>query len=158
MRTNIIFIFIISLSLPFHAAYSEQAASTPKTEAGPSDKDLRQLASIPERSRALMREDMQDHLAALSDIFGLLSADDFNAAAEVAENRMGKSSMGKHRGTGMGPGRYMPTEMRNMGWGMHEAATDFSKIAKQGDPKKTYAALQNLMSTCVSCHFSYRTR
>ena len=66
--------------------------------------------------------------------------------------------MGKHRGTGMGPGRHMPVEMRNIAWGMHDAATEFSKIAKQGDLKSAYSALQQVTSACVACHYSYRTQ
>ena len=71
---------------------------------------------------------------------------------------MGRSSMGKHRSTGMGPGRYMPVEMRKLGWGMHDAATEFSKIAKQGDLNSAYSAFQKVTSSCVACHYSYRTR
>ena len=78
--------------------------------------------------------------------------------AKPAETRMGKSSMGKHRGTGMGPGRYMPLEMRNIGWGMHEAATEFSQLAKKGDTKNAYVALQKITGSCVACHYAYRTR
>ena len=52
----------------------------------------------------------------------------------------------------------MPLEMRNIGWSMHEAATDFANIAKQGDVKETYIALQKITSACVACHYSYRTR
>lgn len=42
----------------------------------------------------------------------------FAATAEVAENRMGNISMGKTRASGMGPGRFMPLEMHNLGWNM----------------------------------------
>lgn len=120
--------------------------------------DYRQLVEMPPQAQQLMRKDMQNHLAALSEVLGYLVNKDFALAAEVAEKRMGKSSMGKHRETGMGPGRFMPLEMRQIGWGMHEAASDFAESAKSGDQNKIYASLQKVMSSCTACHLSYRTR
>ncbi len=105
-----------------------------------------------------MRQDMLDHLSTLNEIMGYLAANDLEAAADVAENKMGKTSMGKHRGSGMGPGRFMPVEMRNIGWGMHEAATEFSQVAQNGDLTGAYGALQKVTSYCIACHYSYRTR
>ena len=120
--------------------------------------DHRQLVSMPDETLLLLRQDMLDHLSALNEIIGLLAENKLDAAAEVAETRMGKSSMGKHRRTGMGPGRYMPPEMRNLGWGIHESATEFSRAAGEGDSKAAYSALQKITTSCVACHYSYRTR
>jgi hypothetical protein len=122
--------------------------------------DHRQLVSMPELPRALMRTDMQDHLVALNEIFGYLAENNLDAAAETAEKRLGNSSMGKHAGTarGQGPGRFMPDAMRQMGWGMHAAASEFAEVAKGGNTAKTYTALQKVMSGCVACHMSFRTR
>ena len=120
--------------------------------------DHRQLVEMPAQVQQLMREDMRDHLAAMSEIFGYLANNDFAVAAEVTEKRMGKSSMGKHRGTGMGPGRFMPLAMRQIGWGMHEAASNFAEVAKSGDLNKSYAALQRVMASCTACHLSFRVR
>ena len=120
--------------------------------------DPRQLVSMPEQARLLMQQDMLDHLAALNEVLGYLASGELASAADVAESRMGKSSMGKHRATGMGPGRFMPLAMRNIGWGMHEAASEFSHIAKTGDVTAAYAALQKVTSSCVACHYSYRVR
>ena len=156
MFKNIFLLLTISLLSAFQSVYGEQAAG--ETLNTPASNDHRLLASLPEQSRELMRLDMLNHLSALNEIIGYLAISDFNAAADVAEKRMGKSSMGKHRASGMGPGRYMPLEMRNIGWSMHEAATDFANIAKQGDVKETYIALQKITSACVACHYSYRTR
>ena len=71
---------------------------------------------------------------------------------------MGKSSMGKHRESGMGPGRFMPLEMRNIGWNMHEAASRFAAVAAEGDTGAAYTALQQVTGACVACHNAYRTR
>jgi len=139
-------------------AYSEESASDPKSSKESTGSDLRQLVTMPEQTRKLMREDMLDHLSALNEIIGYLAENNLDTAAEVAETRMGKSSMGKHRGTGMGPGKFMPAEMRKIGWGMHESASEFSQVAKDGDLKSAYNALQKVTSSCVACHYSYRTR
>jgi hypothetical protein len=132
-------------------AGSEMAADT-------AVEDSRQLVEMPAQARVYMREDMLDHLAAMSEIMGLMSTEDWVAAAEVAETRMGRSSMGKYRDTGMGPGRFMPLEMRQLGWNMHEAASRFAEVAKTGDGPRAWAALQDVTASCVACHYSYRTR
>jgi hypothetical protein len=59
---------------------------------------------MPDKARQLMRDDMLDQLSALNEIIGYPGENNLDAAAEVAETRIGKSSMGKHRATGMGPG------------------------------------------------------
>ena len=151
-------VFISVLLFASQATHSEEAINKTQDVEGSSGGDSRQLVSMPDQARELMRKDMLDHLSAFNEIIGYLAENNLDAAADVAETRMGRSSMGKHRGTGMGPGRFMPLEMRNLGWGMHDAATEFSKIAKQGDLKSAYSALQKVTSSCVACHYSYRTR
>lgn len=151
-------IFISLLLFSSQAAHSEEAINNAQNVENSSGGDARQLVSMPDQARELMRKDMLDHLSALNEIIGYLASNNLDTAADVSEARMGRSSMGKHRGTGMGPGRFMPLEMRNLGWGMHDAATEFSKIAKQGDLKSAYSALQKVTNSCVACHYSYRTR
>ena len=146
------------LLFSFHSVHSEESANDSQSAKESSGSDHRQLVSMPDQARQLMRQDMIDHLAAFNEILGYLADNNLDAAADVAESRMGKSAMGKHRATGMGPGRFMPLEMRNIGWGMHESATEFSQIAKQGDLKSAYSALQRVTGSCVACHYSYRTR
>ena len=151
-------IVIALLLFVSQAAHNQEIIDKAQRVESSSGGDARQLVSMPDQAREFMRKDMLDHLSALNEIIGYLASNNLDAAAEVAETRMGRSSMGKHRATGMGPGRFMPLEMRNLGWGMHDAATAFSKIAKQGDVKNAYNALQKVTSSCVACHYSYRTR
>lgn len=146
------------LLFSFQSAYSEELAIDSQTTNKSPASDLRPLVSMPDQARQFMREDMLGLLSALNEIIGYLAENNLDAAADVAESRMGKSSMGKHRATGMGPGRFMPLEMRKIAWGMHESATAFSQIAKEGDLKAAYTALQNVTASCVACHYSYRTR
>ena len=149
---------ILVLLLAFQGAQGEESASDSQNAAESPGSDPRQLVSMPEQARQLMRADMLDHLSALNEIIGYLAENNLDAAANIAETRMGKSSMGKHRATGMGPGRFMPLDMRNLGWGMHESATEFSRIAKEGDLSGAYSALQKITASCVGCHYSFRTR
>ena len=120
--------------------------------------DPRQLIEMPATTQHLMRQDMLSHLAALNSIIAALGSGDLNTAADTAEQQMGRASMGKHRASGMGPGRFMPLEMRNLGWAMHDAADAFAAEARKGNVQSAYAALQNVTSSCVACHAVYRTR
>ena len=142
---------ILSLLLPATLAQAQQPAPP---------QDIRQLVNMPDLPRSLMRTDMQDHLVALNEIIGYLAEKNLAAAADTAEKRMGQSAMGKHAymARGQGPGRFMPDTMRQMGWNMHDAATEFAKVAKEGDQIKALAALQQVTSSCVACHMSFRTR
>lgn len=142
---------ILALLLPATLAQA-QAPAPPQ--------DHRQLVEMPDLPRSLMRADMQDHLLALNEIIGYLAENNLAAAGETAEKRMGQSTMGKHAAIarGQGPGRFMPNTMQQMGWNMHDSATEFAKVAKKGDRAKALTALQQLTSSCVACHMSFRTR
>lgn len=120
--------------------------------------DPRQLVDIPPAAQQLMRQDMLSHLSALHSIIAALGNNDLKAAADTAEQQLGRASMGKHRASGMGPGRFMSPEMRDLGWGMHDAADAFATEARKGNPQSAFAALQKVTSSCVACHAVYRTR
>lgn len=124
--------------------------------------DARLLVEMPQLQRELMRQEMQQHLVTLDRIIGYLAQGELVTAGEIAESAMGISTMGKHaavtRQAGGGPGRFMPDSMRQMGIGMHEAASHFATVAKEGDQMMTMKALRGLTTSCINCHMSYRTR
>jgi hypothetical protein len=120
--------------------------------------DPRRLVEMPAAAQALMRQDMLSHLAAVNAIVAALGKGDLNTAADTAEQQLGRATMGRYRGTGMGPGRFMPGEMRDIGLRMHDAADAFATTARQGDALKAYAALEPVTTSCVTCHATYRTR
>lgn len=156
---RIVALLVTALSLfAFHAAGAEEAADNPGKRKQTSDGDRRQLVSMPAQAREFMRQDMLSHLVAIDEIIGHLANNKLDAAAKVAETRLGKSTMGKHRGTGMGPGRFMPPAMRNLGWDMHDSASEFARVAIKGDAQRAHAALQKVTAACVACHLNYRTR
>ena len=120
--------------------------------------DLRTLVEIPDKALLILQEDMLDHLAVLNEINRYLSENDLRAAAEVAETGMGRSLLSKYQDKDIRPGRYMPKAMREIGWELHAAASEFAQAARKGDLNKTLLAYHRITSACVACHYSYRTR
>jgi hypothetical protein len=64
---------------------------------------------------------------------------------------------------GMGPGRFVPDDFRDMGQTFHQAAEEFAATARDvGDPptvadyENVLAAMQFVTSTCRSCHATFR--
>jgi hypothetical protein len=148
------------LSVPL-AVYSEsQEDDTDVTEATADSQlmDLRSYVEMPEKTRQILQEDMLDHLAVLNEINRYLAENDLLAAADVAETGMGRSLLSKYQDEEMRPGRYMPKEMRKIGWELHAAAAEFVTAARQGNLQKTLLAYHHITSACVACHYSYRTR
>lgn len=148
------------LSLPM-AVYGE--AKTGDSSAGgdaPVEQftDFRTLVEIPEKPRLILQEDMLDHLAVLNEINHYLADNDLKSAAEVAQSGMGRSLLSKYQNQDMRPGRYMPKEMREIGYELHNAAADFAMVARQGNLQKTMEAYHRITGACVACHYSYRIR
>ena len=120
------------------------------------DGDPRQLVELPERMQQHMMANMRDHLAAIDEILTHLGGDDLDAAAEVAESRLGMSALEAHGGHHMA--RFMPEGMRQAGTGMHRAASRFALKAQEGDVAAAYGALAEVTAGCVACHAGYRIR
>jgi hypothetical protein len=120
--------------------------------------DFRTLVEIPEKPRLILKEDMLDHLAVLNEINRFLADNDLKSAAEVAETGMGRSLLSKYQDQEMRPGKYMPKEMREIGYELHDAAAEFAAAARQGNLQKTLVAYNRITGACVACHYSYRLR
>lgn len=120
--------------------------------------DTRQLVDMPAGARDLMRREMLDNLVVLNQIIGYLAANDLKAAADLADERLGRGAMGRYRGNKFAPGRHMPQPMHAFGFQQHDAADEFAAIARKGDAKAAWVALQNVTNACVGCHLGYRTR
>jgi hypothetical protein len=138
------------------AAQAAQESADATTAAVP--EDGRQAVAMPPLQRALLREEMIQHTATVQQLVDLLGKGELARAAEIAERDLGLSSMGKHaaRTRGMGPGRFFPQPMRSVGIGMHEAASRFADVAREGDSEAALQALSPVLSACVSCHSAYR--
>jgi hypothetical protein len=118
--------------------------------------DDRQLVEMPEMMQGHMLHNMRDHLMALNEILAYMAADKLDKAAEVAENRIGMSSLDEHGAAHMAP--FMPKGMQEAGTNMHRAASRFALKAQEGGRLHAYDALKDITASCVACHSAYRIR
>jgi cytochrome c556 len=116
--------------------------------------DARTQVRMPPQMRAHMLANMRDHLTALHEIQVALAAGKLDQAADVAEARLGMTSLAQHGGAHMAP--YMPQAMQDIGTEMHRAASRFARSAHEGDLKKALADLGDVTQQCVACHAGYR--
>ena len=127
--------------------------------------DNRVLVEMPPMMQQQMRADMRDHLMTIQQITALLSKQQYEEAADLAENKLGMSSMGrrsqqhKHH-KGQNRAQMMPPAMRQMGQGLHRSASQFSREVKDaeldGGLGRAFSALSGVMQQCVGCHSAYR--
>ena len=123
---------------------------------GSATADQRTLVELPSMMQEHMMANMRDHLAALDEILRLLATDRADSAAEVAEHRLGMSSMDAHGAGHMAP--YMPPAMREAGTAMHSAASRFARKAEEGAAIEAYNVLNEVTAACVTCHAAFRIR
>jgi hypothetical protein len=101
---------------------------------------------------------MRDHLLALQQIQEALGQEKFDAAGDIAEERLGMTSLRLHGAHEVA--KYMPAGMRDIGSKMHQAASQFAVTAKDagvtGDVRPALTAYSRLMQQCVACHSTYR--
>ena len=120
--------------------------------------DGRVTVKLPEMMREHMLSNMRDHLLALEEITRFLAGQQYDEAADVAESRLGMSSLELHGASRMG--KFMPKEMGAIGTNMHRAASRFALAAKdaeiEGGLNKAFAALSEVMQQCVACHSGYK--
>lgn len=120
--------------------------------------DARQLVSIPPVIRAHMLANMRDHLRTLAKIQAHLAAGRYRRASELAEQRLGMTSLKMHDARALS--HYMPVPMRALGMALHRHASEFALAAQTveatGEPRPALAALARTMEACVACHAVYR--
>jgi len=120
------------------------------------DEDSRELVQLPEKMQQHMLANMRDHLAAINEILLNMAGYEPDTAADIAENRLGMSSLKFHGAEHMAP--FMPEGMQEAGDAMHRAASRFALKAQEGDAMAAYAVLAEVTAACVSCHSAYRIR
>lgn len=118
--------------------------------------DTRILVELPETMQQHMLSNMRDHLAAINEILVYLDNDELEKAAEIAEYRLGMSSLKSHGASHMA--KFMPEGMRQAGTTMHKAASRFALKAQEGEALPAYKALSDITSACVACHSGYRVK
>ena len=103
---------------------------------------------------------MRDHLTALHEIQAALATGEFDRAAQIAEQRLGMTSLKLHGAHELAPS--MPPAMQAIGTEMHKAASRFALEAANGSAtgnlKEALGSLSNVTAQCVACHASYRLK
>jgi len=139
--------------MPLHAQHQHAAGMA----AAP---DARTAVSLPEPMRRHILANKRDHLAAVQQIQAALAAGQFDRAADVAEQRLGMTSLKTHGATELSP--YMPAAMAAIGTEMHHAASRFAveatSASASGDLRAPLAALSRVTAQCVACHGAYRVK
>ena len=118
--------------------------------------DTRQLVQLPEMMQQHMLSSMRDHLVAINELLIMMANGDLEEAAEIAEYRLGMSSLESHGAAHMA--KFMPEGMRQAGTSMHRAASRLALKAQEGDILPAYNALSEVTSACVACHSGFRIR
>ena len=122
--------------------------------------DSRVAVDLPAMMRTHMLANMRDHLQAIQEIQSSLAAGDYDAAADIAEKRIGMSSLAAHGASHMAG--FMPKGMQETGTGMHQAASRFAVTAQETavtrDLPRALGALSRVTEQCVACHTAYRLK
>ena len=147
MMKKILQACILAGSLVFVA---QSGAAEPDTKTG----DTRIKVDLPDMMKTHMLGNMRDHLQALSEIQAALAQGQLDKAGDIAESRIGMSSLVSHNAAHMAP--FMPQGMQEIGTEMHHAPSRFAMVASEGDLPRALDALSKITAQCVACHMSYR--
>lgn len=126
------------------------------TNMSTADEDVRQMVALPEMMQQHMMSNMRDHLVTINGILLSMANGKLDRAAELAESRLGMSSLESHDASHMA--KFMPQGMQEAGTRMHRAASRFALKAQEGELLPAYKALAEVTSACVACHSAYRIR
>lgn len=121
---------------------------------GVAEPDARVKVDLPAMMKNHMLGNMRDHLLALHEIQTALARGELDKAGDIAETRIGMSSLISHNASHMAP--FMPKGMQAVGTEMHHAASRFAMTAKEGDLTKALDGLSKVTEQCVACHMGYR--
>ena len=122
--------------------------------------EARQFVKFPPPIVDHTLSNMRDHLQALQEILSHLGTAQPDAAAKIAESRLGMSSLSQHGAHEVA--KFMPKGMQDAGNAMHRAASRFAIAAQDagvtGDLKPAFSGLADITAACVGCHAGYRLK
>lgn len=125
--------------------------------------DSRELVEMPAMMQAHMLANMRDHLQALDEMLGHLAKGNAGDAGQVAESRLGLSSLDDHGASHIA--KFMPDAVAAAGTEMHRAASRFVIAAQDAEfatgteaQQAVFGALQEVTSACNACHQAYKIR
>jgi hypothetical protein len=144
-----------------HMQHMEHMQQMQKMDRGPAagpSNDPREFVQFPDALRQRTLANMRDHLLALQQIQEALARGQEDAAARIAEQRLGMSSLGLHEAHEVA--KFMPEGMQAAGTEMHRSASRFAIEARNtgvtGELKPALEALSKVTAACTSCHAAYR--
>lgn len=154
----------VALAVPAWLAFAQHTHDPARHEHATAPKghtpaaDHRVEVRFPADLRAHTLANMRDHLLALQEIQASLARGRFDQAADVAEQRLGMSSLATHGAHDVA--QYMPQGMQDAGSAMHRSASRFARAALDAsatsDTRPALAALAEVTGHCVACHAGYR--
>jgi hypothetical protein len=138
-------------------------AAAPAMPAPGGGEDARQLVALPSMMQEHMLGNMRDHLVTINAVIGDVADGKYDAAAKLAEARLGMSSLSLHGAAQMAP--FMPKPMQDAGTAMHHAASRLAIVLQNAGVtpnadamRDVNRALHEVTSSCIGCHASYRIR
>ncbi|HET9750340.1 MAG TPA: hypothetical protein VFS06_13650 [Casimicrobiaceae bacterium] len=150
----------IVAALVFATPALAQHAGATNPKPSKAEGDARTIVSLPEPMRQHMLANMREHLRSLQEITAALSTGAYDKAADIAESRLGLTSLDAHGAAHLAP--YLPQAMQAIGTQMHRAASRFAVATQDAsvgnDLRPALAALGAVMERCVACHAAYRVR
>ncbi|MBK5959662.1 hypothetical protein CCR97_15820 [Rhodoplanes elegans] len=133
-------------------------ATTAAVRAAPESDDPRLLITLPDEVRQTFLEHMRTHMTTLDQVLQLVGSGCVKEAGVLARKEMAI-------GQGLGIGRHMPAEFREMGFAFHRAADDFARVTQTvADPpdaagwKSLMTGIAAITTQCAGCHGAYRVR
>jgi hypothetical protein len=127
------------------------------------EQDTRQFVHLAAPMQEHMLSNMRDHLATLNEIIGDVANGKYDAAAKIAEARLGMSSLSLHGAAHLAP--YLPKPMQNIGTSMHHAASRLVIVLQNAAVTPTADAIRDINRAlyavtiaCEACHAGYRVR
>jgi hypothetical protein len=163
VRTLLVIVLGTALAGLAYSALAQQHTHEHAITASPSAErtkpaGARQAVKFPRKIKDHQLANMREHLLTVSRIQEYLSQHDFDKAADLAENRLGMSSLSLHGAHQIAP--YMPKGMQELGEAMHRAASKFAiatqEAAVDNDVGKALGAFAKVTQACVACHAAYR--
>jgi sulfite reductase alpha subunit-like flavoprotein len=125
--------------------------------------DSRQLVELPKNIESKMLINMRDHIAALDDIIAAVHVDKYDKAADIAESRLGWSSLVRRGDQDVT--KHWAAPMQKMADSMYRAASNFVIVAQDASVeetkesyKKVIGSIQKITTACRGCHGVFRVR
>ena len=118
--------------------------------------DERMMVELPAPMKTHMLQNMRGHLVVIDQLILLLSEEKLDEASDLAEAELGMSSLNKHGASHIAP--YYPKGMQQAGTAMHKSASQFARVAQEGDVLVAFKALRKITAACTGCHAGYKVQ